>query len=222
MNILDRDYKMKVTPEQSRAVQEACFANGIVWNGDDSKTVVYTDKPYLYIRAYGTITCGAEGEEAFFDNAKLCPVEPESFIAMLNNKPKGHPHAELMAQYAQDAAETKTPWERWEWCADEDDSDNWEPCRQSPAWSVNAKYRHKPDTIKIGRHEFPRPMQTAPTDGTLYWYVNQYSYGFKSDSMVWTSHNIDSNHLNAGRCHSTREAAEQHAAVLNAINRGDV
>ncbi|QMT41291.1 hypothetical protein [Neisseria shayeganii] len=224
MKILDKDYKMKVTPEQSRAVQEACFANDIVWNGDDSKTIIYTERPYLYIRACGTITCGAEGEEAFFDNAKLCPIEPESIIAMLNSKPKGHPHAELMAQYAEDAAETDKPWVWWEFfiAADEYGDDRWVTCNRPITWETQKQYRRKPDIIKIGKHEFPLPMQTAPTDGTRYWYVNQYSYGFKSDSMVWTSHNVDSNRLNAGMCHLTKDAAEQHADVLNAINRGDV
>lgn len=80
MKILDKDYKMKVTPEQSRALQEACFANGIVWNGDDSKTVVYTDKPYLYIRAWGTITCGGEDEEEFSIAQIYAPSNPNHLL----------------------------------------------------------------------------------------------------------------------------------------------
>ena len=50
-----------------------------------------------------------------------------------------HPHAELMALYAQDAAETETPWDRWE----EDFGMGWEPLFQSPTWNANTLFRHK-------------------------------------------------------------------------------
>ena len=41
--------KLKVTPEQSRKVQEIAFKNGVYWptNGN---VVSYENKPYLYIR----------------------------------------------------------------------------------------------------------------------------------------------------------------------------
>lgn len=224
MSILDKHYKMKVTPEQSRAVQEACCAHDIEWNGGAAKAVANTDKPYLYIRAWGKITCGSEGEEAFLDDADFCPIEPESFIAMLNNKPKGHPHAELMAQYAEDAAETKTPWERWEFfiAVDEYGDGGWAICNKPITWEPQKQYRRKPNTIKVGKHEFPRPMQTMPTHSTRYWYVALVDGKFEAQCIHWTSHTFDYNNLKAGLCHPTRDAAEQHAAVLNAINRGDV
>jgi len=50
-----------------------------------------------------------------------------------------HPHAALMALYAQDAAETETPWDRWE----EDFGMGWEPLFQSPTWNTNTLFRHK-------------------------------------------------------------------------------
>jgi hypothetical protein len=50
-----------------------------------------------------------------------------------------HPHADLMALYAQDAAETETPWDRWE----EDFGMGWEPLFQSPTWNANTLFRHK-------------------------------------------------------------------------------
>lgn len=141
---------------------------------------------------------------------------------MLNNKPKGHPHAELMAQYAKDATETKTPWERWEWCADGDDV--WEPCHQSPAWAVNAKYRHKPDTIKIGKHKFPRPIQTAPNIDQEYFYVefspeNQLA---EPGAGTWKGYDFELSLLKSSRCHLTEKDCQHHADALNAINRGDV
>ena len=44
-----KNIKLKVTPEQSRKVQEICFSKGIVW-GAAGYIVSYTDAPYLYIK----------------------------------------------------------------------------------------------------------------------------------------------------------------------------
>ena len=51
-----------------------------------------------------------------------------------------HPHAALMALYAQDAAETEAPWDRWE----ENFGIQWEPLFQSPTWNHNTLFRRKP------------------------------------------------------------------------------
>lgn len=52
-----KNIKLKVTPEQSRKVQEICFSKGIVWvtTGD---TVRYTDASYLYITNGRSLTYG--------------------------------------------------------------------------------------------------------------------------------------------------------------------
>lgn len=41
--------KLRVTPEQSEAVQKICFANGAEWFTFNSNTVSFTDKEYLFI-----------------------------------------------------------------------------------------------------------------------------------------------------------------------------
>ena len=66
-----------------------------------------------------------------------------------------HKHAALMLQYAQDAAETDRPWERWEF---EVKSDVWCNLSEHPAWLENKNYRRKPQVIRVGRHEFPKPI----------------------------------------------------------------
>ena len=52
-----KNIKLKVTPEQSRKVQEICFSKGIVW-GAAGGTVSYTDAPYLYITNGRSLTYG--------------------------------------------------------------------------------------------------------------------------------------------------------------------
>ena len=52
-----KNIKLRVTPEQSRKVQEICFSKGIVW-GATVCTVSYTDAPILYITAGRFLTYG--------------------------------------------------------------------------------------------------------------------------------------------------------------------
>lgn len=55
-----------------------------------------------------------------------------------------HVHAELMAQYAQDAMETDKPWKRWELrCSS---INIWSPCDFAMLWHDTWEYRRKPKT----------------------------------------------------------------------------
>ena len=49
MNRIKTGIKLQVTPEESKQVQEICFANGIGWSGTGF-TVILLDKEYLMIR----------------------------------------------------------------------------------------------------------------------------------------------------------------------------
>lgn len=56
---------------------------------------------------------------------------------------KGHPHAALMAEFAKDAEECETPWERWQWKQAVEDV--WRDCDgMMPSWSAWLDYRRKP------------------------------------------------------------------------------
>ena len=52
-----KNIKLKVTPEQSRKVQEICFSKGISW-GATGNTVCYTTAPILYITNGISLTYG--------------------------------------------------------------------------------------------------------------------------------------------------------------------
>ena len=67
-----------------------------------------------------------------------------------------HKHADLMALYAQDAQETDTPWERWEYNADNE----WAECSHSPMWGERTEYRRKPEPPK------PREWELVTPDGS--------------------------------------------------------
>jgi hypothetical protein len=57
-----------------------------------------------------------------------------------------HKYADLMALYAQDAAETVTPWRRWE--IKYLDSAQWEHCATHPHWDARVEYRRRPQTSR--------------------------------------------------------------------------
>jgi hypothetical protein len=72
-----------------------------------------------------------------------------------------HPHAALMAEYAKDAAETETPWERWEW--GHLSLHDYRPCGYHPSWNTNTFYRRKPTPIGA---------VTEAKDNQRYWFVD--------------------------------------------------
>lgn len=130
-----------------------------------------------------------------------------------------HKHAALMLQYAQDAAETEKPWERWEYNNDR----GWQQCEEHPTWFVCSEYRRKPEIIKVGRHEFPKPITKRPKEGTMYWTIESGGkIGFYAERYKWQQNGEDELVIQQGLAHLTEEAAQAHADVLNAICRGDI
>ena len=129
-----------------------------------------------------------------------------------------HKHAALMLQYAQDAAETDTPWERWEF----NPNGTWRPCGNNPGWFTDSEYRRKPQVIRVGRHTFPKPIHERPRKGDVYWYVDMRQGEHCVRSTYWHHYDEDYGRLNKYVCHLTEAAAQAHADVLNAICQGDV
>lgn len=135
-----------------------------------------------------------------------------------------HKHAALMLQYAQDAMETDKPWERWEVriAANVQPNAVFERLSSHPKWDTNNEYRRKPQTIKVGKWEFPKPITFAPKIDTIYWIVRLISEGYAPDDLIWSGDETDARLLANHMIHLSREAAQAHADVLNAICRGDV
>lgn len=78
-----------------------------------------------------------------------------------------HKHAALMLQYAQDAMETDKPWERWKILHGK----SWCDLTENPTWIEYMEYRRKPQVIRVGRHEFPKPISEALEIGMKYWFI---------------------------------------------------
>lgn len=76
MNKIRVGIKMRVTPEQSKKVQEICFENGIYWVTD--RKIDQLDKPFLFIDDF--ISFMWEEEEEAFLEEKNEEVSSELFI----------------------------------------------------------------------------------------------------------------------------------------------
>ena len=137
-----------------------------------------------------------------------------------------HKHADLMLLYAKDAAETDKPWERWEFNTD---GDTWIELIKNPSWLEDRKYRRKPQVTKVTvngkRMEFPRPLQIAPSVGTKLYYpdtIGGRDSLFETVGPIRVDEDFGVEWMEQGIYHLTREAAQAHADVLNAVCRGDI
>jgi hypothetical protein len=122
-----------------------------------------------------------------------------------------HVHAANMALYAQDAAETERPWERWQ--MSEGDG-HWADCDQYISFFTVLEYRRKPRTIRIGEFDVPEPLREVPAMGASYYVPNVFN-----ESSLWTIRNwcndaVDTLAFYRGLVHSTKEAAQAHAIAL--------
>lgn len=137
-----------------------------------------------------------------------------------------HVHAALMLQYAKDAMETDKPWEWWEVriAANVQPNAVFERMSSHPKWDTNNEYRRKPKTIKVGKWEFPKPIEQPLGCADAYYYVdfNVWTAEFIPSRDTWTNNERDDNRLAGNLCHLSYDAALAHADVLTAICRGDV
>lgn len=69
--------KMRVTPEQSKKVQEICFENGITWNG--LKEFDHLRKPFLYIYEF-KIGYDCKESQDYFNNHHNEEIDANLFI----------------------------------------------------------------------------------------------------------------------------------------------
>jgi len=131
---------------------------------------------------------------------------------------KPHKHAELMMEYAKDAMETETPWERWEYF----DNQVWRPLRQVyPIWFTNTQYRRKPKTININGHEVPEPYRGEMSLGVYYYTPilwGQTGY----DIYTWDDASSDKTFKSKGLIHLSKEAAIAHANALISFTINDI
>lgn len=82
----------------------------------------------------------------YTEQGRLAPADDIPRIAL--KVVKGHPHAALMKQYAEDAETHERPWELWEYKCTVHKT--WRPCGfLHPGWYSDTEYRRTADQLEI-------------------------------------------------------------------------
>lgn len=125
----------------------------------------------------------------------------------------GHIHAELMAQYAEDAKQHDKPWELWE----HGDGTEWTNCTSHPSWFKRHLYRRKPRTVKIGEHEVPEPCKFPV-------YGQEYFVPILTSEIpirrTWVNDYNDRLALASNLVHLDQQSAALHAKALIEVSKG--
>lgn len=126
----------------------------------------------------------------------------------MSNPP--HHQADLMMQYAQDAAGTDRPWELWEYFIP---NEGWLQCTSHPRWGVY-NFRRKPYTIKVGSFNVSRPAREPLQSGQIY-YTPTFDLNYSECiTYIWTDYDTDKVRLARGLVHLTKEDASLHTKAL--------
>ena len=130
-----------------------------------------------------------------------------------------HKHAALMLQYAQDAAETDKPWERWEY-NNPKEGVVWNPFIMThPAWLPECEYRRKPHTMTY-TVTIPEPLREAPEVGSIFYAPAPLSEGLTSVGG-WYGDDVDYRLLKRGLCFATKEDAIAAAKAILPIKENE-
>ena len=133
-----------------------------------------------------------------------------------------HVHAELMAQYAEDAMRTNKPWQLLEFkqIVDVDQTwSDWTECKCSPEWCEYRKYRRKPKFININGYNVPEPLREEPAMGTDYFVVS--TSNPTPQEFAWSGYSAERQKLKAGVIHLTKENAQIHLDALLSFTRSN-
>lgn len=133
---------------------------------------------------------------------------------------QGHIHADLMAQYAEDAKTTDKPWELWEF---KDSDGNWWNCNHVILWCLTLKYRRKTKTHIVNGVEIP-DLRVTPEYGEDYFIANPLSvklvthhrYVEHTSDKLWVGRGLSYQFSREGE-----KAAALHARAMLGIYRDD-
>ena len=129
-----------------------------------------------------------------------------------------HKHAALMLQYAQDAAETNTPWKRWQFRVL--DTEGWLDCAGGIGFNNLCEYRRKPRTITY-TVTMPEPLREALKKGKAYWVVSLASWTYCNEYR-WCGEEREHVLLKRGLCFATKEDAIAAAKAMLPIKGEEV
>lgn len=156
-----RETKIKtLSEEHSRAFQEAVFEAGGRWQTSDKDLL--PDREYIFV----------DGSLALTSASTLSYFESHNYSEIVFPLPsKGHIHAELMAQYAEDARTTDKPWDLYQI---KTVLNTWKDIGSQFIFDSNCTYRRKPKTHNVHGVEIP-DLRVSPKQGDYFYLVDPLS-----------------------------------------------
>lgn len=141
-------------------------------------------------------------------------------LEMAGMAEQGHVHAELMAQYAEDAKTTDEPWELWQ-IKDKYKDDVWICCLRHPIWATHLEYRRKPKTKLIHGVEVP-VFEFTPKVGEKYYTANVglpelYGCGHKSSEYCTFTQRVSERGLLYPFTEEGKQSAILHSKIMLGI-----
>ena len=189
-----KDYSVNVegcSEDEKKEVQQAFFDAGFPW---ESSGRVYR---YLDAVKYTNTEDGGKITEycMYHKSTVGCNMTAKEFLDLVYEpESKGHVHAELMQQYAEDAKTSKTPWRLWEFL---DKEDGWTTFKGAPGWHETSVYRRKPKTHTVHGVEIP-DLRVSLKSGDNFFLANPTSpelttlYQFDGDikDEIWVARGL--------------------------------
>ena len=142
-----------------------------------------------------------------------CKAEP----GLLEKKSEPHVHAASMKLYAEDAAETDKPWERWEVLAV--GHQFWNTCVEGLYWHPSNSYRRKRKTRVVNGFSVPAPETKAPASNSLYYAaLTNREYWISTGGYLWVGDKIDLRFLSRGLVFLNKDDAVANAKAMCGID----
>lgn len=206
-----KEYSVDVsgcTEEEKKEVQQAFFDVGFVWESG-GKEYQHLDKvQYTNTTGSGSVT----GYCMHATTTEDCNMKPDEFFNhVYEPEQQGHIHADLMAQYAEDAKTTDKPWRLWQY---KTGSPEWAICSFHPEWNMTSEYRRKPKTHMVHGVEVP-DLRIVPKTGDRFYLADPTKPEFTCDFLKTATNSYGSEWTERGLCYEYTEEGKQ-AAILHA------
>ena len=191
------------TEDIKRQVQQAFFDIGYSWY-DEGRYLIAFDHNVNSYR-------GSEHKNLCWSRQSVGITPAEFFAMVYEDDPQGHPHAELMMQYAEDAKTHSEPWKLWEVSGIKG---RWDVLLKHPQWIDDMLYRRKPKTHLVHGVEVP-DLRVKPKRGESYYYPYSEGVSLVSRTTFVLESRGDAHRLQHNLCYEDTEAGKQ-AAILHA------
>ena len=199
------------TKDVKKQVIQAFFDVGLFWPMDDRNLSPIDIKVSSYTNLLDEASGDEEAKGYVMWSRDVKGITPTEFFAMVyEDEPQGHPHAELMMAYAEDAKTHAEPWKLWQVKVVRGE---WRDLTCDAIFASHLEYRRKPKTHLVHGVEVP-DLRIKPSMRDRY-----YAPYVSSEDLVTDLKNyddgVDMHHKRCNLCYEHTEAGKQ-AAILHA------